>query len=183
MDGFLKRPTAPANSPGVTLARANTFPIGYYSNLHADGRPKAQPDLPVIGALAERYTVLDRYFCSLAGETFPNRFYQHAARGARSGQRRGRGLQRRERPVGGAGAVRPARRRSEVVSAVRVAERVRHGGLGAQAAERPGGIDVVIMHPAVKYLGDRGATLATYCARPSPASPGSWRPRRSRSSE
>ena len=38
------------------------------------------PDLSVIGALAENYTVLDRYFCSFAGETFPNRFYQHAAR-------------------------------------------------------------------------------------------------------
>ena len=33
----------------------------------------------MIGALAENYTVLDRYFCSFAGETFPNRFYQHAA--------------------------------------------------------------------------------------------------------
>jgi phospholipase C len=80
MDGFLKRPTAPANNAGVTLARANTFPIGYYTNVHEDGRRKAQPDLPVIGALAEHYTVLDRYFCSFAGETFPNRFYQHAAR-------------------------------------------------------------------------------------------------------
>jgi phospholipase C len=80
MDGFLKRPTAPASNAGVTLARANTFPIGYYSNLHRDLRRKAEPDLPVIGALAERYTVLDRYFCSFAGETFPNRFYQHAAR-------------------------------------------------------------------------------------------------------
>ena len=36
------------------------------------------PDLPVIGALAEHYTTLDRYFCAFAGETFPNRFYQHA---------------------------------------------------------------------------------------------------------
>jgi phospholipase C len=80
MDGFLQRPTSPANNAGVTLAQANTFPIGYYSNLHADFRRKAQPDLPVIGALAENYTVLDRYFCSFAGETFPNRFYQHAAR-------------------------------------------------------------------------------------------------------
>jgi phospholipase C len=79
MDGFLQRPTAPANNPGVTLARANTFPIGYYSNHDNDGRRKAAPDLPVIGALAEHYTVLDRYFCSFAGETFPNRFYQHAA--------------------------------------------------------------------------------------------------------
>jgi phospholipase C len=79
MDGFLKRPTAPANNAGVTLARANTFPIGYYTNLDPDFRRKVEPDLPVIGALAERYTVLDRYFCSFAGETFPNRFYQHAA--------------------------------------------------------------------------------------------------------
>jgi hypothetical protein len=83
MDGFLQRPTAPPNLPGVTLAAANTFPIGYYTNLRHDGpgRPrKTVPDLPVIGALAENYTVLDRYFCSFAGETFPNRFYQHAAR-------------------------------------------------------------------------------------------------------
>jgi phospholipase C len=80
MDGFLERPTTPENNPGVTLAAANTFPIGYYTNRQRDGRPKAEPDLPVIGALAEHYTVLDRYFCSFAGETFPNRFYQHCAR-------------------------------------------------------------------------------------------------------
>ena len=80
MDGFLQRPTAPADNPGVTLAKANTFPIGYYTNFRHDRTRKAIPDLPVIGALAEHYTVLDRYFCSFAGETFPNRFYQHAAR-------------------------------------------------------------------------------------------------------
>ena len=80
MDGFLQRPTAPASNPGVMLAQANTFPIGYYTNRHHDHTRKAQPDLPVIGALAENYTGLDRYFCSFAGETFPNRFYQHAAR-------------------------------------------------------------------------------------------------------
>lgn len=80
MDGFLQRPTAPASNPGVELAAANTYPVGYYTNRHRDGRPKAVPDLPVTGALAENYTVLDRYFCSFAGETFPNRFYQHAAR-------------------------------------------------------------------------------------------------------
>src|SRR5262249_34287882 len=34
MDGFLQRPTTPASNPGVTLAAANTFPIGYYTNLH-----------------------------------------------------------------------------------------------------------------------------------------------------
>ena len=80
MDGFLQRPTAPENNPGVTLAAANTFPVGYYTNRYHDGRRRSVPDLPVIGALAENYTVLDRYFCSFAGETFPNRFYQHAAR-------------------------------------------------------------------------------------------------------
>jgi phospholipase C len=80
MDGFLQRPTAPASNLGVTLAKANTFPIGYYTNRNQDGSRKAVPDLPVIGALAEHYTVLDHYFCSFAGETFPNRFYQHAAR-------------------------------------------------------------------------------------------------------
>src|SRR5580658_5020822 len=37
MDGFLQRPTAPAANPGVTLAAANTFPVGYYTNLHHDG--------------------------------------------------------------------------------------------------------------------------------------------------
>jgi phospholipase C len=79
MNGFLQRPTTPAGNAGVKLAAANTFPIGYYTNLNPDGSRKAEPDIPVIGALAEHYTVLDRYFCSFAGETFPNRFYQHAA--------------------------------------------------------------------------------------------------------
>jgi phospholipase C len=77
LDGFLQRPTAPGINPGVTPAAANTFPIGYYTNLNPDRTPKLLPDLPVIGALAERYTTLDRYFCAFAGETFPNRFYQH----------------------------------------------------------------------------------------------------------
>lgn len=80
MNGFLQRPTAPPTNPGVTPAAANTFPVGYYTNLDRHHRQKAVPDLPVIGALAQHYTVLDRYFCSFAGETFPNRFYQHAAR-------------------------------------------------------------------------------------------------------
>jgi phospholipase C len=53
MDGFLQRPTVPAANPGVTLAAANTFPAGYYSNLEHDLRPKAIGDLPVIGALAQ----------------------------------------------------------------------------------------------------------------------------------
>jgi phospholipase C len=80
VDGFLQRPTALDLNPGVTAAGANTFPVGFYTNLNPDGSPKAIPDLPVLGALAQNYTVLDHYFCSFAGETFPNRFYQHAAR-------------------------------------------------------------------------------------------------------
>jgi phospholipase C len=79
LDGFLQRPTTPADNPGVTLAAANTFPIGYYTNFDFYGRPKALPDLPVTGPLAEQYTTLDHYFCAIAAETYPNRFYQHAA--------------------------------------------------------------------------------------------------------
>jgi phospholipase C len=78
LDGFLQRPTTPPANRGVKRAMANTFPVGYYTNLHPDGTRKALPDLPVIGALAEQYTTLDRYFCAFAGETYPNRFYQHA---------------------------------------------------------------------------------------------------------
>jgi hypothetical protein len=37
-------------------------PAGPYTNLNPDGTPKAVPDLPVIGALAQNYTVLDDYF-------------------------------------------------------------------------------------------------------------------------
>jgi hypothetical protein len=78
-NGFLLGPTAPTGLAGVTLAASNTFPVGYYTNLNPDGSPKTSPDLPVIGALAQNYTVLDRYFASFAGEPYPNRMYQHAA--------------------------------------------------------------------------------------------------------
>lgn len=78
MNGFLQRPGEVANA-GVIPAKANTFPVGYYTNFHHNGTRKALPDLPVIGALAEQYTTLDRYFCAIAAETYPNRFYQHAA--------------------------------------------------------------------------------------------------------
>src|SRR5947209_5144656 len=61
-DGWLQTP--------ADRDAADTFPIGYYG----------AADVPALGAFAQSYTVLDRYFCSFAGETFPNRFYQHAAR-------------------------------------------------------------------------------------------------------
>src|ERR1700722_9423470 len=41
MNGFLRRPTAPADNPGVKLAKANTFPAGYYTNLNPDHSRKA----------------------------------------------------------------------------------------------------------------------------------------------
>src|ERR1700685_3424537 len=63
-DGFLLDPTEPAGFSGVTLANVNTFPAGYYT----------EADLPVSGALAKHYVTLDNYFCSFAGETYPNCF-------------------------------------------------------------------------------------------------------------
>jgi phospholipase C len=77
--GFLMRPTTTEGTPGIAYAATNTFPIGYYTNFNPDGSTKSMPDVPVLGALAQNYTVLDRYFCSFAGETYPNRFYQHSA--------------------------------------------------------------------------------------------------------
>ncbi|HEY8739723.1 MAG TPA: alkaline phosphatase family protein [Candidatus Dormibacteraeota bacterium] len=58
VDGFLK-----------TAVPGDTFPIGYYT----------EQDVPVLAALAKNYTISDNYFCSILAETYPNRFYQHAA--------------------------------------------------------------------------------------------------------
>jgi phospholipase C len=44
------------------------FPIGYYT----------AEDLPFYKAAVENYTILDRYFCGILSQTFPNRFYMHA---------------------------------------------------------------------------------------------------------
>ena len=38
-----------------------------------------QPDLPFIGQAATAWTACDRYFAAVMAETYPNRFYQHAA--------------------------------------------------------------------------------------------------------
>lgn len=43
--------------------------IGYYS----------KPDLGFLGQAAPSWTVCDRYFSAVMAETYPNRFYQHAA--------------------------------------------------------------------------------------------------------
>jgi phospholipase C len=57
-DGFLQ-----------TQRLGDTYPISYYTG----------EDLPVLAKLARSYTTLDHYFCSIAGATWPNRFYMHCA--------------------------------------------------------------------------------------------------------
>jgi phospholipase C len=57
MDGFL---SDTAN---------DTFAVGYY----------AAKDRPFMSKLAQAYTTCDRYFCSILGPTYPNRFFQHSA--------------------------------------------------------------------------------------------------------
>jgi phospholipase C len=45
------------------------FAIGYYG----------QSDLAFLGAAGPAFTVCDNYFCGIMAETYPNRFYMHAA--------------------------------------------------------------------------------------------------------
>jgi phospholipase C len=45
------------------------FALGYYT----------EADLPFYGPLVKHATTFDRYFCSILGPTYPNRFYTHAA--------------------------------------------------------------------------------------------------------
>jgi phospholipase C len=47
----------------------DVFAVGYYR----------QSDLPFLGAAGPTFTVLDNYFCGIMAETYPNRFYMHAA--------------------------------------------------------------------------------------------------------
>ena len=48
----------------------DTMSIGYYE----------QPDLQFLGRAAQDWTTFDRYFSATMAETYPNRFYMHAAR-------------------------------------------------------------------------------------------------------
>ncbi len=52
-----------------TQTTGDHFPIGYYQ----------QPQVPILGALAQHYTLFDSYHCSLLAATWPNRFYQLCA--------------------------------------------------------------------------------------------------------
>jgi phospholipase C len=56
LDGFRKSPN-------------DEFSIGYYN----------QADIPFSPAVAQAFTLYDRYFCSLLGPTWPNRLYMHSA--------------------------------------------------------------------------------------------------------
>ena len=47
----------------------DVYAIGYYR----------RTDLDFLGRAIGDWTIGDRYFCSMLGPTFPNRFYQHAA--------------------------------------------------------------------------------------------------------
>jgi phospholipase C len=55
-DGFLR-----------TQAIGDLFPISYYDD----------DALPILATLARHNATLDRYFCSILGATWPNRFYLH----------------------------------------------------------------------------------------------------------
>ena len=52
------------------FARGNndSFAVGYYT----------AADRPFMSQLALNYTTLDRYFCGIMAETYPNRFFMHA---------------------------------------------------------------------------------------------------------
>jgi phospholipase C len=54
---------------GKSTVQFDDLAIGYYTG----------DDLPVSRALADNFTVFDRWFCSLLGPTYPNRIYTHAA--------------------------------------------------------------------------------------------------------
>jgi phospholipase C len=54
---------------GWLRSESDLFSIGYYE----------RRDRPFFNELALKFTTLDRYFCSILAETFPNRFFMHAA--------------------------------------------------------------------------------------------------------
>ena len=67
IDGFLFNGS---DASTANPSQANDiFAIGYYG----------QSDLPFLGAAGPAFTVCDNYFCGIMAETYPNRFYMHAA--------------------------------------------------------------------------------------------------------
>ena len=66
-DGWL-RDGSDASSSNPNQAN-DIYAIGYYG----------QSDLPFLGAAGPAFTVCDNYFAGIMAETYPNRFYMHAA--------------------------------------------------------------------------------------------------------
>jgi phospholipase C len=54
---------------GFLCSGSDIYSVGYYQ----------EKDLTFFGALARRYTTLDRYFCSFMGPTVPNRIFLHSS--------------------------------------------------------------------------------------------------------
>ncbi|MBV9663642.1 MAG: alkaline phosphatase family protein [Actinobacteria bacterium] len=54
---------------GFRRGANDDYALGYYT----------EADVPTNSALAKHFTVFDRWFCSILGPTYPNRFYTHAA--------------------------------------------------------------------------------------------------------
>jgi phospholipase C len=54
---------------GFRKGSNDDFALGYY----------VEADLPFYGPLLKQAATYDRYFCSILGPTYPNRFYTHAA--------------------------------------------------------------------------------------------------------
>ncbi len=76
--------------PGATYSRPPYPPItntGFVSNYSRHGAPDPKwsmqcfkpEDIPVLTTLAREFAVCDRWFSSLPGPTWPNRFFVHAA--------------------------------------------------------------------------------------------------------
>jgi len=68
-DGWLFNGSDSDPTNGKPNQANDIFAIGYYK----------QPDLPFLGAAGPAFTVCDNYFCGIMAETYPNRFYMHAA--------------------------------------------------------------------------------------------------------
>jgi phospholipase C len=68
-DGWLVNGSDSDPGNGKPNQANDIFAIGYYG----------QSDLPFLGAAAPMFTVCDNYFCGIMAETYPNRFYMHAA--------------------------------------------------------------------------------------------------------
>src|SRR4051794_636700 len=56
-------------SDGFRKGDNDDYALGYY----------IKEDLPLTASVVNNFTVCDRYFCSILGPTYPNRFYTHAA--------------------------------------------------------------------------------------------------------